>query len=176
MVEDAAVAALRAAYVKFLLRPTKQMTREEKEDAIILQAFQAATPSLSLPPVPFPATMMKKMLKMLTTKTRASPKKFNDDPTEETKMTAAEDEDDDEMMKKKPPDAETEEPKKTKMKQDEKEDKEKKKMEEDPPPKDPDNDIGVSPIENPGDPKEEGNSFPLPSPTALHLQGPFPGG
>ena len=77
--------------------------------------------------------------------------------------------------------------KKAKMKKPakEEEDKTKKKKEmememetEEALPKDPDNDIGASPIDNPGHPEDVGNDFhpPPPSPTALHLQGPFPDG
>jgi hypothetical protein len=49
---------------------------------------------------------------------------------------------------------------------------------EDTDPKHPDNDIGDSPIDTPGDPEDEGNGFHPPplSPIALHLQGPFPDG
>jgi hypothetical protein len=159
-------------YVKTLLRSTtmtrSKMTREEEEDELILQAFP--------PKTPFPFPDMKKTLttlKMMLKKKNAPPKsKPNESESDvpKSKFETETDTDDD--------DPAADETKKTKMKMKMKqaEDKEKKKMEEDPPPKDPDNDIGASPIDNPGEPKEEGNSFHLPSPIAPHLQGHFPGG
>jgi hypothetical protein len=169
MVEIATPLQKMTLLVGFLPRSTSKMTREETEDARILQAF----------PFPFPMatkktlTMMMKMklLTMMKKKKTSAPdppkKHETDAPATDAPATATATvaEDDEETKKTK-----------MKMKQDDKEDKEKKKMEEAPALKDPDNDIGDPPIENPGEPKEEGNSFHLPSPTALHLQGPFPGG
>ena len=143
-------------------RSTK-MSRQDAEDALILQAF----------PPPFStARMMTKMMTMMKMMKKKKPdaatapkikfkSKFEtdtDDATDtDTADTDEEGEDEDKTKKK------TTKKKKTEY--------------EDPDPQDPDNDIGVSPIEtNPGDPKEEGNSFHPSSPTAPHLQGPFPGG
>jgi flagellar biosynthesis component FlhA len=168
----AAVAALRAAYVKPVLRSTKTMM------------------TLSLPP-PFPATLLMKMLPTLKMmpkkKTPAAPAAATDAETKhpetkkntetqkaetktDTKTVAEEDEDDDEttMKLKLKPAADEEDEDKTMKKM-------KKKMEVVPTLKDPDHDTGVSPVDTPGDPRMEGTSFHLPSPTALPLQGPFPG-
>ena len=162
--ECAAVAALRPrCYVKTVLRPTKKKMLP-----------------LSLPP-PFPATALLKMLPilktmptmMMLTKTEKTtpdvPMKtmpdvpIPEDPNAETKTKP---ETDDTKTKK-------QQTMKTKMKHDD-EDKEKK-LEEVPSLKDPDHDTGVSPVDTPGDPRMDGNSLHLSSPTALPLQGPFPG-
>jgi hypothetical protein len=174
----AAVAALRAAYVKAVLRPTKKKMLP-----------------LSLPP-PFPATALLKMLPILKT----MPTKTLPDIPTATAAAAAAATADTETMKPKmmtidaatetatetKTETKTEETTKTEttkqtktkkkktMKHDD-EDKEKKKLEEVPPLKDPDHDTGVSPVDPPGDPRMDGTSLHLPSPTALPLQGPFPG-
>jgi hypothetical protein len=149
------------------------------------------TMTLSLPP-PFPATLLLKMLPTLKMmpkkKIPAAPAAATDAETKHpetkntetkkaetktdtsTKTVAEEEEDDDETtMKLKLKHAADEEDEDKTMK------KMKKKMEEVPTLKDPDHDTGVSPVDTPGDPRMEGTSFHLPSPTALPLQGPFPG-
>jgi hypothetical protein len=208
----AAVAALRAAYVKSLPRST--MTKTEASPP-------RSTWTLSLPP-PLPATLLTMMLPTLKTmptipkkkktpeapipddqkltmktpevpipddaatetetKTETKTENETETETENTQMKmkhVATEADDETKKKKKPP--EVTKPMKP-MKQDDNEDhedmeKKKKKTEEAPSLKDPDNDIGVSPIDHPGYP-EDGINFhpPPPSPIALHLQGPFPDG
>ena len=164
----AAVAALRATYVKSVLRPTKMKK----------------TLQLSLPP-PFPATALLKMLPIL----KMMPKTMPDVPIPEDpvavavaeaetkpKMTPTPIADDETETETETKPETTKQKEKMKMKQDEEDKEKKKKMEEDPP-KAPGNDIGVSPIDHPGYP-EDGINFhpPPPSPIALHLQGPFPDG
>ena len=168
-----AVAALRAVYVKPVLRPTI---------------------TLSLPP-PFPANLLMKMLPILKMmpKTKTMPDiPIPDDPAVATVAADAETKKTEKKTEtkktetKKPKtmtmptetETETEATKQKQTKHDEAERKTTKKLEEEEdPPKAPDNDIGVSPIDHPGYP-EDGINFhpPPPSPIALHLQGPFPDG